>query len=75
VSGTNSSKHEMDINFDVAVGKLCIEGPPEILLASVETADQVETLIFMEALSFNKKTGMLEEEMVGWFEMKTILNQ
>lgn len=64
----------MDVSFDVAVGKFCIEGFPEILVVSFETADQVETLIFMEALSFNKKTGMLEEEMVAWFKMKTSCN-
>lgn len=57
MSGTNSSKHERDISFDVEVGRLCIEGYPEILLASVETANRVLTpLIFMEILSFNKKT-------------------
>ena len=41
MSGTYSSKHERDIGFDVEVGRLCIEGYPEILLASVETANRV----------------------------------
>lgn len=41
MSGANSSKHERDINFIVEVGRLRIEGSPEILLVLVETTDQV----------------------------------